>query len=126
MLICTLKLASLQGLQNYKNKKEKDFAPPPSPQRNVNIIRYALRIIKSNLKSAEKNMVEKTLKIYYDKVVSLLQGVCIILIPHVLLEDLVFHGSCSNPKSTEKIKYDAKKNLQDNDQTLFYLGCDQV
>ena len=46
----------------------------PPPQRNVNIIRYESS---TNLKSAEKIMVEKTLKIYYDKVVRLLQGVCI-------------------------------------------------
>ena len=62
LLICTLKLASLQGLQNYKNKKGKEFAPPAEREY------HPLRIIKSNLKSAEKNMVEKTLKIYYDKV----------------------------------------------------------
>lgn len=43
-------------------------------RRNVNIFRYESS---TNLKSAEKNMVEKTLKIYYDKVVRLLQGVCI-------------------------------------------------
>ena len=44
------------------------------PRRNVNIFHYESS---TNLKSAEKNMVEKTLKIYYDKVVRLLQGVCI-------------------------------------------------
>ena len=122
LLICTLKLASLQGLQNYKNKKGKDFAPPAEREY------HPLRIIKSNLKSAEKNMVEKTLKIYYDKVVSLLQGVCIILIPHVLLEDLVFRGSCSNPKSTEKIKYDEKETFKTMIKLFFILAvtrCDR-
>ena len=73
-------------------------------------------------------MVEKTLKIYYDKVVSLLQGVCIILIPHVLLEDLVFRGSCSNPKSTEKIKHDEKETFKTMIKLFFILAvtrCDR-
>lgn len=112
LLICTLKLASLQGLQNYKNKKGKDFAPPPAEREY-----HPLRIIKSDLKSAEKNMVEKTLN-----------GVCIILIPHVLLEDLVFHGSCSNPKSTEKIKYDEKETFKTMIKLFFILAvtrCDR-
>ena len=73
-------------------------------------------------------MEEKTLKIYYDKVVSLLQGVCIILIPHVLLEDLVFRGSCNNPKSTEKIKYDEKETFKTMIKLFFILAvtrCDR-
>ena len=126
LLICTLKLASLQGLQNYKNKKGKDFAPPPPPPAEREY--HPLRIIKSNLKSVEKNVVEKTLKIYYDKVVNLLQGVCIILIPHVLLEDLVFRGSCSNPRSTEKIKYDEKETFKTMIKLFFLLAvtrCDR-
>ena len=128
MLVCTLKLASLQGLQNYKNKKGKDFAippPPPQRQRNVNIIRYESS---TNPKSTGKNMEEKTLKIYYDTVVSLLQGVCIILIPPVLLEDLVFRGSCNNPKSTEKIKYDGKETFKTMIKLFFILAvtrCDR-
>jgi len=70
-MIVTLKLASLQGLQNYKNKQRKGFR---TPRRNGKIIRYESS---TNQKSVEKNMEEKTLKIYYDKAVRLLQGVCI-------------------------------------------------
>ena len=74
MLIYTLKLASLLVFKAFRITTTKKERISPPPQRNVNIIRYESS---TNLKSAEKIMVEKTLKIYYDKAVRLLQGVCI-------------------------------------------------